>query len=269
MKQLFHIISSPPQNVQQVLSLILGEKHACFAITDKSGNELHELAYCSVDNWSEALLNEFLNQYPAIRHSFYKVLVACDFPQSMLTPSSVYQLGESQLLLQSMHGFIPGSQTVSELIPDWQLFNTYSVPDEIIRWVKEKYPDAKTMHQFTLALKKIQAGGPEGAITVDFRKEDFTMLVAGNSRMLLAQTFSYKTPDDVIYYLLKTCSQFTFSQKEVNLKLTGLVEKESALFKELYQYFINLEFREAVWKSGNEFPSHFFTSLNDLAQCAS
>jgi hypothetical protein len=52
--------------------------------------------------------------------------------------------------------------------------------------------------------------------------------------------------------------------------LSGLIDKQSALYKELYQYFINIEFSEAGWNmAGTEYPAHFFTSLNDLAQCVS
>jgi hypothetical protein len=260
--------------VQQVLSLRLGEKHASFVITGKSGNELYELVYCSVEDpiaigWNEELRIDFFSKYPSIQNTFYQVNVSYDFPQTILTPLAVHNSGESKLLLTTSHGTLSGSNIVSELIPEWQLYNSYAVPEEILNWVKEKYPSAKTMQQFSLAVKKINSGSQEGVILIDFRKDDFTMLVAGNSRILLAQTFQYKTPDDVIYYLLKTCSQFSLSQKDVNLQLSGLIEKESSLYKELYQYFIHLEFREAAWKSANEFPAHFFTSLNDLSQCAS
>ena len=87
--------------------------------------------------------------------------------------------------------------------------------------------------------------------------------------MLLAQTFQYKTPSDVVYYLIKACSQNSLSRKDVKVQLTGLIEKESFLYKELNQYFLNLEFRKAAWNSENEFPAHYFTSLNDLAKCVS
>ncbi|MBL0129692.1 MAG: hypothetical protein IPP43_00005, partial [Chitinophagaceae bacterium] len=47
------------------------------------------------------------------------------------------------------------------------------------------------------------------------------------------------------------------------------IDKQSSLYKELYQYFIGVEFSDASWNSMREFPDHFFTSLNDLAKCVS
>ena len=120
MKQLFHIERGDAENVQQSLSLRLGEKHGSFAITDKTGNELYELAYCSVEGWNENSLADFFAAYPSIDNSFHQVLVTYDYPQSILSPSSIYKPEESQLLLKTMHGVVAGSHIISELISGWQ-----------------------------------------------------------------------------------------------------------------------------------------------------
>ena len=269
MKQLFHIKSGNTDNVLQVLSLRLGERHISFAITNKTGNELYELAYCTIEEGNESFGADFTATYPALNNSFYLVLIAYDCPKSVLTPASLYKPEESRLFLTTTQGVLSGHHIISELIAEWQLYNTYEVPDEMHKWVNEKFPATKSWHQYSLAVKKINAAGQGGSILVDFRKNDFTVLIASNSRLMLAQSFPYSTPEDVVYYLLKACQQFSLSQKEVSVQLSGLIDKQSALYKELYQYFINLEFREADWNAGSEYPAHFFTSLNDLAQCAS
>ncbi len=268
MKQLFHIESGKTENVLQVLSLRLGENHASFTITDKTGNELYELAYSSI-GWDKDNLADFFNNYPSLQNSFYRVLIAYDHPQSILTPSVIYQPETARLFLRTSHGVMAGSHIISEPISAWQLYNTYAVPREQLTWISQRFPAARSWHQYSLAVKKINAAGDSGHLLVDFRADDFTLLVAKDSKWVLAQCFSYTTPGDVLYYLLKTCRQFSLSQKDVNLQLTGLVDKNSALFNDLFQYFINLEFRGAGWNTGNDYPAHFFTSLNDLAQCAS
>lgn len=268
MKQLFHIEGRDTENVLHVLSLRLGEKHISFAITGKSGNELYELAYCSIDRDKDPP-SDFFSKYPSLQNSFYQVLIAYDHPQTVLTPSAIYQPETAQLFLRTLHGVVAGSSIISELIPTWQLYNTYAVPQELLKWMNQKFPAARSWHQYSLAVKKINAAGEAGHLLLDFRTDDFTLLVAKNSKILLARCFPYASPEDVLYYLLKTCRQFSLSPKEVNLQLSGLVDKDSSLFKELYQYFINLEFRGADWDTGTDYPAHFFTSLNDLAQCAS
>jgi len=269
LKQLFHIINDSTENPQKVLSIRLGDKHGSFAITDKTGNELYELAYCSTEQWNENSLNDFFTSYPSLRNSFYQAAVAYDSPQSILTPSSFYKPGEAQVLLKLMQEVSADAHIISELISEWQLYNTYAVPGEMYKWVNQKFPAARSWHQYSLAIQKINASAHEGSLAVDFRQNDFTVIVAKQSRILLAQTFEYTTHEDVLYYLLKTCHQFSLSQKEVNLQLSGLVDKQSSLYKEIYQYFIHVEFREAGWDRRTDYPAHFFTSLNELSQCAS
>lgn len=269
LKQLFHIERGDAENVQQVLSLRLGEKHGSFAITNKTGNELYELTYCSIEELNENSLADFFASYPSLQNSFYQVFISYDYPQSILTPSAIYKAEESQLLLRTMHGVVTGSHLISELISEWQLYNTYAVPHVVHQWVKQKFPAAKSWHQYSLAVKRMNAANNEGSLLVDFRTDEFTLLVAKDSNLMLAQSFPYSTPEDVVYYLLKVCQQFSLSQKEVSVRLSGLIDKQSALYKELYQYFIHVEFREADWNTGSEYPAHFFTSLNDLAKCAS
>ncbi len=274
MKQLFHIEKGNAEQVQPLLSLQIGEKHLGFAISDKTGNTLYELAYCTMDEpekegWTEGALDGFLSQYPALQQTFYQVHVAFETGQSVLIPSALYKPGEAQYFLATLHGLKAGSHTISELIPSWQLYNTYSVSDEVYKWVRQNFPAAKSLHHYSLAVTKMNAGGSAGDFLIDFSTENFTLLVARDSQWMLAQCFPYSTPADVVYYLLKTCQRFSLHQKEVILRVSGLIDQHSALYKELNLYFINTEFRNAGWDNSPEFPAHFFTSLNDLVSCAS
>lgn len=269
MKQLFHITNSRAEGEQQILSMEFGEKHAGFAVTNKPGDYLYELAYCSSEEWNTNLLADFFSAYPCLQQPFYRVKIAYSYTQNILIPSASYKPGESETVMKTMYGPIAGKNIVSELLPEWQLYNTYCVGKEIQEWLKNKFPLANYHHQYSVVIKSVGASAGGGTLIIDFRTEDFTVLVVKNSRLLLAKTFEYITPEDVLYNLLKTCQQLSLSQRELQLLLSGLIDKQSSLYKELYQYFINIEFREANWNTGNELPAHFFTSLNDLARCAS
>ena len=79
---------------------------------------------------------------------------------------------------------------------------------------------------------------------------------------------------DVLYYLLKICSGFSISQKEVKLVLSGFLEKQSLLYRELYNYFVRVSFQQIpdfikLSRSFNEYPAWFFSSLFNLATCVS
>ncbi|MBI5857424.1 MAG: DUF3822 family protein [Sphingobacteriales bacterium] len=269
MKQLFYIKNENPGDVQKILSFRIGEKTAGFSISNKTGDKLYELSYSQCAGWDETSLSDFFRACPSLNDSFYQVLIAYDFRQNFLL-SSVHQRPEQpEIVFMATRGLPVSSNLVSELIPEWQLNNFYAVPSWLQQWLNRKFPTAQFRHRYSIAIRNINEAGSKGLLLVDFGTEEFTLLAAKNGRLLLAESYSYSTPEDVLFYLLKCCGQFLFSQKEVQLRLSGLIEKDSALFKEIYQYFINIELRSATWNSGEEYPAHFFTLLNDLARCAS
>jgi hypothetical protein len=107
---------------------------------------------------------------------------------------------------------------------------------------------------------------------IDFKQDEISVIILNESKLLLAQTFSYTTPEDVLYYLLKCCQQLGLSQQQVKVYLSGLIEKDSAIYRELYKYFIDLEFetlRNDI-KLAEELkvhPEHYFSSISKLASC--
>jgi hypothetical protein len=108
-------------------------------------------------------------------------------------------------------------------------------------------------------------------LEVHIATQQFSVLVKKDNQVQLAQTYSYKSPLDVVYFLLKICYEFQLEQSSVFVILSGLVEKDSAMYKELHNYFTNLHFAEAAPYElpQNELPRHYFTSLYNLAACAS
>ena len=112
------------------------------------------------------------------------------------------------------------------------------------------------------------------SMIVDFKTDSFSVVARQNGSLLLAQIFNYTSAADVLYYLLKICKQFSLPQNEVHVFLSGLVDKQSAMFKELYQYFLNIQFASLqnqvkLGESFNDYPEHYFTSLSRLAACVS
>jgi len=273
-KQLFQIVAvEGKESVQPVLSIRVGEKHCCFSITDFATQELQQLAYYTADDVNESFLWDLFAAHPELNNSYYQSLICYDHPQSTLVPLKYYKHEDAALLLKTLYGVNGTATVVSESIAEWQVYNVYAVPKDVHEWMRRKFATGKYWHQYTVGIKNNTTANAGGSIQVDFRKNDFTVLVVASNKLLLAQTFLYLTPEDVVYYLLKTCQQFGLSQQEADIQMSGLVERESALYNELHQYFLNIGFRNAAWivpaSLNNESPAHFFTSLNDLSRCAS
>jgi hypothetical protein len=192
---------------------------------------------------------------------------------SLLIPYSTYKQIGSRGALEAMYGVNGKHTIVDEAVPSWQLYNVYAVPGMVRDWITRHFPSGSYQHNYSIAVKQVNTTDFEGSVLIDFRVSDFTIIVSKANKLFLAQTFSYTTPADVIYYLLKICKEFAFAQDHIILSVSGLVEKKSNLYRELIQYFIHIKFRECSWQipadDDQEYPAHFFTSFNDLALCES
>jgi hypothetical protein len=272
LKELFHITATDNKEIlQPVLSIRIGERHCCFSIVDLANNELRQLAYYTAEELNENFLTDLFAAHKELNGKFSQVLICSDHPQSSFVPQKYFKQEDAGLLLKTLYG-VNNYTIVSEAVPEWQLYNIYGVPKDVSNWMSRKFSAARYFHQYTVGIKNMSIGEAGGNLLVNFRNEDFTVLGSKNNKLLMTQTFLYSTPADVIYYLIKICQQFDLSQQELHLGLSGLIDKESTLYRELYQYFLNVKFLEANWiipaSANNETPAHFFTSLNDLSRCA-
>jgi hypothetical protein len=268
MKKLFQISNEQTEMIQPVLSMSIGAKNFSFAIANGQANQLYYLASFSADDMTPDTIAEILSQHPEASASFYKVAVCYQYSQHVLVPQEYYNTENFSELWKAVYGTSSSKNIVSEPAMEWQLNSVYAIPQDVQQFLSRRYPTASFKHFSTLALKQKQITDPKETLQVNFAVDEFEVIVIKQGQLLLAEQFEYSTPHDVIYYLLNICEQYNLSQYEVQLKISGLVDKDSTLYKELYQYFLNINFREASW-SHPDYPLHFFTQLNDIAQCAS
>ncbi len=259
-------IKNDVELVQPVLFLQLGDNYFYYAIVNKNVSTLHELALCNVDQMNSDTLFSFIKKYPSLKEeAFYDIQVSFSGSFASFTP-----IINNEDIIKNTIGVNENTIVITERVSEWQLTNLYLVNKDLWNWIQENYPTAKFRHRYTLDLKNAISNSIGGVVQVDFYNSGFTTIVSVNNKLLFAGNFEYANTDDVLYILLKLCHHFSLSQNELILQLSGLIEQNSALYKELYLYFSNINFRNVTWQSKNtDYPSHYFTSLNDLAACVS
>jgi hypothetical protein len=266
LKTLFHIHATEKPTEPQTLLLEVGPDHASYAFLHPATHAITQLKYYAADEFEmETALRYILEE---VREShFNRVLIGSAYPYAMLTPLK-YRKEESLL---SIFYDQPGQHYLSDSIAEWQMINAYSIPANLFELLTVTFPSAQFVHAYTPSIKNNNGFSEEDRISIHFTTQNFSVLVKKRSHVLLAQTYTYKTPLDVVYYLLKICSELQLSQSETRIILSGLIEENSALYKELYTYFLHIQFAHGmeVLLPQNEYPQHFFTSFYNLATCVS
>ena len=274
LNQLFNI--SNDAVIEPALSILLielGEKYCCLIIMKRQGFEAERLVYYEADE-GEKLLSNVFAAHDDFNRAFSDVLINYSFPQSVTVPSRYYNFGDSKKMLQLMHGNEQEDAVLVEHLPEWQMYNVYEVPKPVHGWISRRFHSGKYWHSYSSVLNNLPAGAGDDVFLIDFKTGQFSVIVIKSGKFQLAQTFAYTEPADVLYYLLKICNEFALSQKDIKLVLSGFLEKQSSLYRELYNYFVWVSFQEIpdfikLSHKFKEYPAYFFSSLFNLASCVS
>jgi len=259
------------ESAQQVLCIRIGDRHCSFAIVDKAGTNVHCLGYYTAHEINGEVLATLFMSHSELSRNFYSVQVGFDTSYSLLMPVQFYDADTSSEQLRIMNGAKEELFIITENVREWQLYNIYGIRKDVHQWMTRRFPAAILHHNYSVRIK-LPAGAAD-RLLVDVHSDEFSIIAIKGNKLVIAQTYSYSSHSDILYYLLKICEQYNFSQRETELCIAGLIEKKSALYHELTQYFLNLAFREPTWEvpgmDYDEYSSHFFTPLNDLARCVS
>lgn len=247
------------------LLLEIGSDYCCHALLKGQERTFYHIQYTTfAEEDAIGKLRELFNGLKT--KNCEKVIVCSAFAESLLVPNRYAD--HSSHFISAVYDS-PGQKFFSDPIPEWQLTSAYSMPSSIYDLVQEQFPSAKYFHAFTPVLKIYNGFVAPDQVDIHFSTQHFRVLVKKDKQVQLAQTYSYKTPLDVVYYLLKICYEFGLNQSEVFVIVSGLVDQDSAMYQELHHYFLNLHFAQAPAYSlpETDHPHHYFTSLYNLAAC--
>lgn len=256
---------------QTILLMIAGENYFSFALLNHLSKELVEFGYYSKENIRTNSWTDFFEQNEVLSERYYQSAIAFKAAESILVPAEYYKSEDAWLQLKVNYGESVQSVLITEHLPDWNMYNLYRVPEALHSAISKRFVTGKFWNSHSVHLKNFP-GEKQNAILVDFTVDEFSVIVFKNNALQLTQSFTYSSPEDVMYYLLKICQQLGLSQQEVKIILAGLIEKDSAIYRELYKYFIHLEFENLpdgirMADALSQYPRHYFSSICKLATC--
>jgi hypothetical protein len=269
-KKLFQITASDQGGMNEaVLCMRIGTKHVSAAIAGKHSKQLYNLSYYAGTRTDVQQLDAVLKDHPELTRNFDSVQVAYDFQPHVILPADGKEQVNTLQYLKTMHAPDEAPVFLEDRLPEQQLVNSYWVPAGVHDWLKEHFPAAQFLHQHSVHYQVATSQQASGFF-IDFRNDEFLLIASRDRKPVLIQVYEYSTPGDVLFYLLKVCTQLGFTQQEVPVFISGLVDRQSGLFHALFQYFAHISFRLPDWQfPPGQHPAHFFTSLNDLTLCGS
>lgn len=255
-----------------VLICEAGSDGFSYVIKNEESNEFVALAvyhfssHYASENSSPVLKEIFKNENLLSEH-FKKVFIIYSYPESVLIPFEMYDSQKNSSILNMIHGdFTENDAEQSDVIVDIKAYNVYRIPSQLKNEIESQFPSAECLHQYSALAKNLSADG--NRLSVIFYPNKIVLSLRKDGKLLLVNSFLYKTAEDVSYILLNASQQF--EMENVMVEASGLVEENSGLYKEIYKYFEHVSF--ATMPAGINMPdgvaiypphffSHFFTIL--------
>lgn len=274
MKKIFEIIPSSINADNCVLICEMSNEGFSFTIKDETDHLFSALGVYHFDKTTPPVgfpiaLQILFHQNKLLSEKFKKVTIVYSFSQSVLIPFSIYNSQHNNEALNLIHGDVQNNSIVlTDVIAECSMYNSYRIPSSIYNIITQQFPDASHMHQYSALLQ--QPISERNKLSIIFYVHKIVVALIKDGKYQLINCYNYSKAEDVTYVLLNICKQFEV--ENIDLQITGLLEKNSALYKEIYKYFQTIDLNPLPENKNyteeiTQHPAHYFSHIFALDLC--
>lgn len=153
-------------------------------------------------------------------------------------------------------------------------YSIYIVPNQIANIFSKQFPGINFYNQqipfIEHSLAKYYSETKKVFVNINDNFIDINLTETG--KLLLYNSFVYKTEMDLIYFIMYVCNQYNLNTETTEVVLSGLIDKKSSAFSKLKDFFQHLKFDKLPEEFSysytfNKIPNHSFTNLFNLQLC--
>jgi hypothetical protein len=146
--------------------------------------------------------------------------------------------------------------------------NVYALDRKLENTLYKISPSIRLRHHLSPLSEKVLAASKnqnEKRVHAHIRQGQFDVVASENGKLLLANVYTYQSPEDFIYFLLFAAEQLKLNPEKFELEISGEVEEKSAISAIAGKYIRHVKFADRQngrYAEGfNQFPKHFHYNL--------
>ena len=199
-----------------------------------------------------------------------EITIIYAFPTAMLVPKQFINSANIKELLELQQGDISDAYIRSDFNYKEDIQTIYAVPKQIDAVLSYLFSADISMHQYGL-LPTIGTFEKQHLYCI-FGIGQFTATLIKQGKLQCIQSYAFKVPEDITFFLLQLCESFEIPADDVELLLNGMIDQKSSLYEELHNYFLQIKFAtlpgnftypEAI----HQHPEHYFSHLFQMIAC--
>jgi hypothetical protein len=212
---------------------------------------------------------------PLLKEPFLRTKIVFTTPHFTLVPTKFYDENQHTAYFENLTELIGYDQITVDPIKNLDVQNVYLVDNQLAAVAKTILPNAQHHHVFSsliLGFQKIAENRGGHQLFANIRDGLLQILFFDGRDLIFANSFAFKTPQDVIYYLLNCYEQFKLNPEVTPLSISGSLTEHSDIFKYVYRYIRHISFvpTPAFFRFGQQFtgiPAHFYFDLFSVNLC--
>jgi hypothetical protein len=252
--------------------------HLSLVLIDEEQKQVFGLKHFNFENQDEAkaLLNSLFIEDGIFKYNFHKITFQYLSYRAMLVPETLFDSKNLKAFLKFHHNLDESDHIHYYALKQAEAYVIFSVPIFYEEILCSKYPAINYLHHsIPFIYNAIENRGKDSSnpsLHINFTKEFFDVLIVRNCKIQLFNSFFFKKYTDVIYFIVNILNLYSYLPSNTKLYVSGDIEENSELFKELKSLFKvpELERFNNVYKLPKEMDAieqHKFVHLINANHC--
>jgi len=248
--------------------------------------DIDQNKYIALESYSFPQLSnndQLCNEYEKIitgldflKNDFKQIKIIYSDSKVTLIPAPLFEEKEKNTYLNFTENISEGFEINFDKLSNIDAYSVYAIPICIKNKLLEIFSKHRLYHYSGSLLENLliqfKRQDAEKNIFLNVQSSHFEIIVLEGRKLLFYNSFSYKTPEEFIYFILFVFEQLNLNPENVELTVLGELSQEGPLYEILFKYIRNIKFmtRNDSFKYSEAFqkiPAHYFYNLLNLSLC--
>jgi len=191
----------------------------------------------------EGLLESVYLENPELKHNYDEILVIHSNNLSTFVPIALFDEEFLGSYLQYNTKVFETDFFTFDALEKYEMNHVYIPYVNMNNFFIDQYGTFDYKHANTILVSKLldlSKNKEERKMFVHVNESHFEIVVVQNQKLLLFNSFEYKTPEDFIYYVLFTAEQLQLNPENFRLEFLGAISESDVFYQIAYKYIRNI-----------------------------
>ena len=236
------------EKVYKKLAIEVTMKGLSFCCFDTLNNTVKSIKTLNFDGFdpstkTEDLFADAFSKNPELKDKYDDVVIIHNNNLSTFVPTALFDEEYLGSYLQYNTKVFETDFFAFDTIDKYEMNNVFIPFVNINNFFIDQFGTFDYKHSNSILIVKLldySKNNDQKKMFVHKSDSHFEIIVVQNQKLLLFNSFDYKTPEDFLYFILFTAEQLQLNPENFELELIGSISEDDAYYKIAFKYIRNI-----------------------------